>query len=398
MSHAASPRRVLMTLATATGSGAGEAARHFCEALRRDGWCVDVVWGPPVREQDGVSATAAMRAIGVDVHQLDRTIAPTLPVWTRLQPLAKALRPTAVIGVMQRDRPVAMALSRWLDVPGIVAAQNQHVFWGPRPVSVAKRLVYRFALQRWASLVVCTSEPVRGEILAFGVPNERTVVLPNGIAPGERQALSPEDRHAARAELGASPTDVLLINVGRLDVQKGQDILIEAFTTCARSRPHIRLALIGDVSGGPNQKRMAAFAADLRRRVRATGVAERIFFAGWRSDVARLLRAADGYVHAARWEGFSFAMLEAFAAALPVVITDCSGYPNGFVEAQHGWVVPREDSHALATAIGRLVDLTPEASARMGLATRDLVEAHYDIRTVGAQFAGFVTQAVARGR
>jgi len=143
---------------------------------------------------------------------------------------------------------------------------------------------------------------------------------------------------------------------------------------------------------------MAAFAADLRRRVRATGVAERIFFAGWRSDVARLLQAADGYVHAARWEGFSFAMLEAFAAALPVVITDCSGYPDGFVETRHGWVVPKEDSHALATAIGRLVDLTSEARARMGLATRELVEAHYDIRTLGARFAEFVAQAVARGR
>ena len=398
MSRVASPRRVLMTLATATGSGAGEAALHFCEALRRDGWCVDVVWGPPAREQDGVAAKAAMQAAGVDVHQLDRTIAPTWPVWMRLQPLAKALRPTAVIGVMQRDRPVAMALSRWLDVPGIVAAQNQHVFWGSPAVSVAKRLLYRSALKRWASLVVCTSEPVRREILGFGVASWRAVVLPNGIALGERRALSPQDRHAARAELGAGPTDLLLINVGRLDVQKGQDILIDAFTTCARSRPHIRLALIGDVSGGPNQKRMAAFAADLRRRVRATGVAERIFFAGWRSDVARLLRAADGYVHAARWEGFSFAMLEAFAAALPVVITDCSGYPDGFVEARHGWVVPRENAEALATAIGRLVDLAAEARSTMGLAARRLVEEHYDIRTIGAQFAEFVAQAVARGR
>jgi glycosyltransferase involved in cell wall biosynthesis len=398
MSRAASSHRMLMTLATATGSGAGEAALHFCEALRRDGWCVDVVWGPPVREQDGVAATAAMRAAGVDVHQLDRTIAPTWPVWMRLQPLAKALRPTAVIGVMQRDRPVAMALSRWLDVPGIVAAQNQHVFWGSPAVSVAKRLLYRFALKRWASLVVCTSEAVRREILGFGVANGRTVVLPNGIALGERRALSPQDRDAARAELGAGPTDLLLINVGRLDVQKGQDILVDAFTACARSRPHVRLALVGDVSAGPNQKRMAVFAADLRSRVRATGVGERIVFAGWRSDVARLLQASDAYVHAARWEGFSFAMLEAFAAALPVVITDCSGYPDGFVEARHGWVVPREDSHALATAIGRLVDLTPEARSRMGLATRELVEAHYDIRTLGAQFAEFVSQTVLRGR
>jgi len=132
--------------------------------------------------------------------------------------------------------------------------------------------------------------------------------------------------------------------------------------------------------------------------VHATGVGERIVFAGWRSDVGRLLQAADGYVHAARWEGFSFAMLEAFAAALPVVITDCSGYPDGFVETRHGWVVPKETAQALVVAIGRLVELTPEARSAMGLAARELVEAHYDIRTLGARFAEFVAHAVARGR
>src|SRR6266536_1292177 len=151
MSRRGGARRVLMTLATATGTGAGQAALHFCEALGRDGWGVDVVWGPAAREQEAVSAAAAMRAAGVEVHDLDRVVAPTWPVWRRLRALADALRPTAVIGVMQRDRPVAMALSRRLGVPGIVAAQNQHVFWGPLPVSVAKRLLYRFALNRWAS-------------------------------------------------------------------------------------------------------------------------------------------------------------------------------------------------------------------------------------------------------
>ena len=398
MSDARGPHSALMTMAMATGIGAGQAALQFCEALRREGWRVGVVWGSPGRKGEGEAASAAMRAIGVDVYQLDRVLAPTWPVWRQVHALARDLHPTAIIGIMQRDRPLAVALGRWLGVPGIVAAQNQHVFWGSFPVSLAKRLVYGFALRNWASLVVCTSEPVRREILEFGVPHHRTAVLPNGIVLAEPRSRDVEDRRAARAELGAGPQDVLLVNVGRLDVQKGQDVLIEAFATCARTRPSVRLALIGDVSPGPNQKRMAVFAAEVRRRASATGVADRIHFAGWRSDVARLLAAADGYVHAARWEGFSFAVLEAFAARLPVVITDCSGYPEGFVESKHGWVVPTADPQALARAIGRLVDLPLAARESMGQATRDLLNEHYDIRAIGMRFARLVTEAVGRGR
>jgi glycosyltransferase involved in cell wall biosynthesis len=398
MTRESDSRVLLVTLAMATGTGGGHVAFNFCRALQRNAWQVVLACGPAPPEEGGEGTNPEMRAAGVEIRQLDRTVAPTWPVWRRLRAIAGEVRPAAVIGVMQRDRTVAMALSRALGVPGIVTAANQHVFWGSPPVRVAKRALYRFALRKWASLVVCASEPVRQEIRAFGVPDERAVLLPNGIVVRERLYLAPEDREAARAELGAGPSDLLLLNVGRLDVQKGQDILVEAFALCARTRPRLRLAFIGDVSGGANRARMAAFAEDVRRRAASSGVANQMVFAGWRTDVARLLSAADGYVHAARWEGLSLAILEAMAAALPVVMTDCSGTPEGFVEAEHGWIVPKGDARALAEAIGRLADLTPERRAGIGRAARALIEERYDIRKIGARFAELVEAAVARGR
>jgi glycosyltransferase involved in cell wall biosynthesis len=398
MSGRRDSRTALMTMAMATEVGAGQAALQFCGALRNDGWRISVVWGPPVRVEERDSAAAAMRAIGVDVYDLGLVVAPTWRVWHRLVAIARKVRPTAVIGVMQRDRVVAMALSRRLGVPGIIAAQNQHMFSGSLPVSAAKRLLYRFGVSRWASLVVCASDPVRREILGFGVPEQRAVVVPNGIAVREPRPLSSEERRAARAELGAGPDDFLMLNVGRFDSQKGQDILVDAFATIAVAHPQTRLALIGGVSDGPARDRMVAFNADVRRRAEAAAVKDRIVFAGWRSDVGRLLGAADAYVHAARWEGFSFAVLEAFAASLPVVITDCSGYPEGFVDGRHGWVVPRGDAHALAMAMARVVALTPQARVTMGSAVRRLLEEHYDIRVIGARFAQLVARAMDQGR
>jgi glycosyltransferase involved in cell wall biosynthesis len=397
MSGGQGRRVVLMTLATATRTGAGQAALNYCEALRRDGWRVVVACGPPPPEE-GPASTIAMQAAGVELHVLDRVVAPTWPVWRQLRAIAREARPNAVIGMMQRDRAVAMALSRSLGVPGIIAAGNRHIFWGSLPVRVAKRMLYGVAVRHWCSLAVCPSEPVREDIRRFGVSEGRTVLLSNGIVVGERFQLRLEERDAVRRELGAGSKDLLFVNVGRLDVQKGQDILIDAFATFARTRPHMRLALIGDVSGGANRVRMLAFAAELRRQASACGVGNQITFAGWRTDVPRVLSAADGYVHSARWEGLSLAFLEAMAAALPVVITDCSGMPEGFVEAEHGWVVPTESPDALAAAMGHLADLTPELRETMGRSARALVEERYDIRMIGARFAALVAEAVARGR
>jgi glycosyltransferase involved in cell wall biosynthesis len=387
-------KTALMTLTSATVLGAGQAALCFCKALRRSGWRVVVIWGPSSRKEEGTAAVQAMEEAGVEVHTLTRLVGPTAPVWFSLRGVAKTNQPDVVIGVMQRDRPIAMALSRSLGVPGVVAAQNQHIFWGSPVVSWAKRLIYTFAIRNWASLVVCTSERVRDEIESFGVSRDRTTVLPNGISPEPVPSLTTAERNALRAELGAGPESTLLLNVGRLDPQKGQDILVEAFATCARRRRRVQLALIGGITGGAAKNRTVAFNALLRDRVEKLGISDRVRFVGWRSDVQKLLAVADGYVHASRWEGFSFAMLEAMAASLPVVITDCSGTPEGFIESKHGWIVSAGDTDALAQAIAYLADLTPEARSSMGEAGRRLVEERYESGAIGSRFVELVSRVV----
>jgi len=388
----------LMTLASADATGAGQMALEFCRSLGEADWRVVLVSGPAPPPDRGGSILPRMVEAGVEVRELDRLVAPTWPVWKRLRTIAAECHPDVVIGVMQRDRPVALVLARVLRVPGLVAVQNQHVFWGPPPVRWAKRLIYRLSVRFLATLAVCASEPVLQEIRRFGVSTERSRLLPNGIRIAPPAWLSESERRTLRAELGAGPADLLMVNVGRLDRQKGQDLLISALARCSDRYPRLRLALVGGVVPGAGQARGAEFAAGLKRQVSSEGVQDRVVFAGWRTDVARVLRAADGYVHAARWEGWSLAVMEAMANSLPIVMTDCAGWPTGFSAGTQGWVVASNDVAALAVGIEMLAKASDTHRVAMGEASRSLVQRHYDIRTISHQFARLVVALSEEGR
>ncbi|MFW6062467.1 MAG: glycosyltransferase family 4 protein, partial [Planctomycetota bacterium] len=174
-----------------------------------------------------------------------------------------------------------------------------------------------------------------------------------------------------------------------------QDVLLRAFAEAAGDRPDVRLVLIGDVPECAAQREMQRYADDLRQFPVDAGLADRVRFAGWREDVPAVLAAADGYVHAARWEGWPLTVMEAMAAGVPVVFTDCAGRPPGFAEGQDGWIVPTEDVHALADRIGRMVQMSPAQRRQMGQAGRAFCRSHYDIRAVGQRFVAIVEHVLA---
>ena len=382
---------VLVTLAMADPTGAGKMAAGFSAAMIRRGWRVVVACGPGPR-YGGDSLPRTLRALGAQVEELDRLVAPTPAAWRELRAIARATRPDLVLGFMQRDRPIAVALARSLGVPSVLHVGNQHIFWGAPPVRFAKRLLYRALVPRWTSLAVCTSESVANELIALGMPRSRTEVLANGIAVPEPVHVTSTERERLRRELGAGPEDRLLVTVGRLDLQKGQDILLTALSQIVARMPGVRLALIGEPTGGSARDRSRRFAEELREQVQRQGLAAHVVFAGWRSDVRAVLSAADFYVHAARWEGpaLCLAILEAMAEELPVVITDCSGWPAGFRDGQQGYVAQAGSADALATGLASCLAASDEQRRDMGRAARRLVVERYDAARLEEQFVDMV--------
>ena len=244
-----------------------------------------------------------------------------------------------IIGFQQLDRKFALAAGRIAGLPCIVVAGNQHHFWGPRPLPWLKRVVYARLLRRDATAVVCTSEAVRDEVVRiFGVDPSRTAVIPNGL---DRDLEAPDPQIGLRESIGGQ-SELVGINVGRLDKQKGQDVLMRALQLLApEARERLRMVFVGSLPESRNAVRMKGFSERLYAASDSSVLKDTVVFTGWRNDVASLLSIADFYVHASRWEGppLPVAVLEAMAANLPIIVTDCAGHPDGFNNGEHGFVV-----------------------------------------------------------
>lgn len=112
--------------------------------------------------------------------------------------------------------------------------------------------------------------------------------------------------------------------------------------------------------------------AELQGLVRDLKLSERFHFVGGIANIPEHLSSADIFVLPSRSEGFSNAIIEAMAASLPVVATDVGGNAEAVKDGVSGFIVPPEDSAALAEAICRLLD-DPSQARRMGAAGKTLV-------------------------
>jgi glycosyltransferase involved in cell wall biosynthesis len=204
-------------------------------------------------------------------------------------------------------------------------------------MGVQARLLGRLreAVLRGAAHVYCPSEYLRSLVLAWGVPAERTGVLPNP-APA---APAFGDRDELRGRLGIN--GVTLAFAGRLTAQKSLDVLLEALAHTEA----VTLVLAGD---GPERGAVEA-------GVREHGLADRVRLLGpvSRDAVLELFHAADGTVLSSGWENFPHSVVESLAVGTPVLATAVGGVAEVVRDGENGLLVPAGDPAALAAAIGR---------------------------------------------
>lgn len=188
---------------------------------------------------------------------------------------------------------------------------------------------------RWAHVVVCVSAAECDAGTAAGV-SAHYEVIPNGVDLGR---WAPHPKGPARRHLGLPLDRHLVVCVGRLSRQKGQDVLLAAARDLDAD-----VVLVGD---GPDRAALAAVAPPNVR------------FAGRRDDVAHWYAAADVVAVPSRWEGMALVALEALACGRPVVAADVTGMREiGGVD-----VVPPEDPAALAAALRDCLAHPPDPHA-----------------------------------
>jgi glycosyltransferase involved in cell wall biosynthesis len=220
-----------------------------------------------------------------------------------------------------------------------------------------------------AERTTCVCRTAHDRYVDLGVVDpDRATVVYNGIDGNEFRADTAA-REQLRERYGADGAFVWLA-VGRFFEMKDYPNLLRAFSRTAGE--NTVLWIVGHGDGEAAAKRLAADLA----------IDDRVRFLGVVDDVAAVMRAADGFVLASRWEGFPMVLLEAGASGLPVVATRVGGVPELVEDGTTGLLVPAEDSAALAETMDEIVGMDADERRAMGAAGRERTLERFGIEAV----------------
>ncbi|MGI9169853.1 MAG: glycosyltransferase [Caulobacteraceae bacterium] len=190
-------------------------------------------------------------------------------------------------------------------------------------------------------------EMARGLREALDLDRARIRVIHNPIDLAHIQRL-------AREPLPEARTRPFIATAGRLEYQKGHDVLLEAFAASRAARA-LDLVILGHGS----------LESELKRQAARLGVASRVFFPGFAANPWAWLAKARLFVLPSRWEGFPSVVAEALACGVPALVTACDYGPREVVEhGKSGWVVAPDDVVAFGAAMDMLLE-KPELRSRL---------------------------------
>ena len=256
---------------------------------------------------------------------------------------------------------IGLAASRLARVPVIMVSRG----WTgtTRKVRLYEQ-VDRMVL-RCADRVVCVSEGQAHKVRNAGVVEDRIAVICNAVDTSRFAKADPAARVFLRS-LFHRRMRRIVVAVGRLSPEKGFDQLVQAADIVCHQRDDVGFVLIGD---GP-------LSEVLRAQIDAMGLKDRFVLAGFRGDVDQLLPHAACLVQSSHTEGMPNVVLEAMAAAIPVVATAVGGTPELVVDGKTGWLVPPANPEAIANRVLRIL-AGSTLIAPMGIAARRRVEEHF---------------------
>jgi glycosyltransferase involved in cell wall biosynthesis len=280
-----------------------------------------------------------------------------------------------LIGLIRRER-ISIVHSNTTAViagaPAAVLTGTPHI-WHVREMVSSPRLLRRltaFLTAHAATQVIAVSGPVRDHLIAGNRRNARhTLVVHNGVKL-ERFAGAAGSGAAVRRAWQVAADQPLIGMIGRVSRWKGQHFLLDAIEQVAAVRPAARFALVGSPAPGHE-----AVMQELRSRVAAAGLADRVIINEYRSDVAAVLDAFDVFVlPSIEPDPLPNVVLEAMAVQRPVIAAAHGGSLEMVEAGVSGLLVPPGDIAALTAAILQLID-QPALRQQFGTAGRARVEA-----------------------
>jgi glycosyltransferase involved in cell wall biosynthesis len=298
-------------------------------------------------------------AAGIDYVEVRERHSFDPSIWPQLTALVRSRGIDVVHAHDYKVNLLAWLLAR---ATGVVPMSTAHGYTGNSRRELLlyypadKKVLARFPV------VVAVSSGVRDALVAGGCRPDRVRVLLNGIDPAAFHH-DPARRASARAKYGVSEHDVVIGAVGRLEVQKRFDLLIQAVATLREGHSQIRLLVAGDGS----------LREDLESLVTRQGLGGVCRLVGQVDDVVEFHHALDLLVQSSEYEGTPNVVLEAMAMETPVIATDVGGTAELMRSSIEGIIVPSGDVPALVGAIGGVVS-DPGGARKRAEAARRRVE------------------------
>ncbi len=355
-----------------------ELARHLVRADTR----VTIVTMPPTRD-------AQWHEPGIDLKIVD---APRVPVrgipdrvlnyprWTQAAARVVAALPVDLVHVQGLGGfgYAQLLAKRVAAAPMVINPQGMEEF----KTSLSKRAAYtplhfaaRYAAKYATALIAADTLTVNDIPRFLNVSPERVMMIPNGIdVDAARNWVSIDVQRLLVQRLQLSQRQPLMLSVGRLEQNKGFDVMLDALARIRSFLPSKWLWLL--VGDGPER-------AALQEKIRKYQFRDHVRLLGNVDDVAlhNLYELATLFVHPTLFEGSSLVTLEAMCHARPLIGTMVGGIPDKIVRGQNGYLIPPGDTQALADKI--LLALRDQTRLRtMGNLSYQIAREQFDWRVV----------------
>lgn len=320
-----------------------EALAHFLLAKRHE---VHLAYSD-VRGSDRLKKLVAdITASGGKAVNLGVSNAPSirdLPALVELHKLVRSVKPDVIHAHSSKAGALVRAL-RFLGIRTPVF-YTAHAYYGMAGGSGAKAALFnnveRLLGRIGTSITLSEGERAFAEE-RLRVPKSRIRIIPNPVDTRSFAPAAPEVKRRLRKEIGLPDGATLLGSVGRLAFQKDPITLYRSLAIAMEQSPTLWLYHLGD----------GELSAECERLAGELGIKDRIIRRTYLSEPLSFYRAIDGMILTSRYEGLSFAVLEALACDLPIILTEAPGNRD-FIEMglSHCWSAPKEAPEAMANAI-----------------------------------------------
>lgn len=325
----------------------------------------------------------ALQSIGIKVYQIPQSCGGILPRTWFLYRLFREIEPDIIHSWTIYDNPYAGLVGRLCRIPvrwGSVRGSIHHDGFQNLP-----------AFLQWLSLksvskLTVNSESIIGELLEKRLSQEAIVLIQNCVD------CVPPERIPDLSDYGVKKDHRLIGTVGNVRRVKNQEMFIDGMSKVLLNREDVLSLIVGqsilDESDLPEK---------LASRIEELGLTGKVILAGFRSDVPELLHRLSVFCLTSISEGTPNVILEAMAAARPVVATRVGGIPDLVEDNVTGFLVEPGDVDGFANAVKRLLD-DPALAERMGCAGQEKVKRDYSCQAITRQLEQIYKQVIERAQ